>query len=216
MKLNARSILTAALVVALQGISIAEGKNPFEGFAELSLDELHNRAKERQPGALMELALRKDRTAIPLLRELARAKPSKEEIAAARNRKALFWGYQKTRTRAKIALARMNDEPSFQEFIVGLSTTNGEWKADCIEALGYIGDSRAVKHLGPLLFDDTGPDLGSIHEISLSFGNQAGRALSKILPDEFAVMKKQNPDFHEIKQEEFWRKWWLKNRDKYK
>ena len=114
---------------------------------------------------------------------------------------------------AKVALARMGDQRQLDDFIVGLSSSNLAWAEDCVDYLGEIGDTRAVKHLAPFLYrHDYVPNPGGF-PIPLSM--RAALSLALILPNVEAEYEKSHPRY-QVMNEDDWRKWWEKNKKRFK
>ena len=88
----------------------------------------------------------------------------------------------------------MGDDAKLQEFIDGLNGSDRALKHACIEALVYIRDKRAVKHLIPLLSEHFGPESNSRDSAYDPFDRQAGEALDKILPDTAKDLRKKAHD----------------------
>ena len=212
-----------------------------------SIEELRKRANNEQTDAIFALGFRNDAASIPLLKHLAETPiPTQDEIdklsqkpKKPKNPSKGYLRAEKTRDdtstkiandrrkrsslAAKMALTRMGQGSYFDEFVAGLSTTSYEWKTTCIEALGYMNDKRAVKFLGPLLYQDSRiqPPPDWPDDVSLRpYNVTAAVALSNLLPEEedaeFKDVVKRNPSSRqEILLPEQWRRWWERNKDKY-
>jgi HEAT repeat protein len=78
----------------------------------------------------------------------------------------------------------MGVDKYFDEYVIGLSSSNGAWRVKCIRYLGEIGDKRAVKYLIPILGDDRPAKIVHGRRSGL-YSLAAAEALRDILPDVF-------------------------------
>lgn len=156
----------------------------------LQVKELIARAANSDNGAIFELGRRREKSAMALLRKISK-------------------GSEAT-TAARVALAKMGDAESLNYFIVGLSSSNGQVKAESIYILGEIGDRKAVKHLAPFLLEGCFP---TPHR-GVPFPMAASMALQKILPDVAVGLKQQYPGYKRSRSEQ-WRGWWNEHRGEF-
>lgn len=213
-----------------------------------SIGELRERAEREYTDAIFALGYRNDAASIPLLRHLAETPiPSQDEIDKIAHRpkrpqnpsegyrraekanndatnKIVIDRRRSSSLAAKMALTRMGVQSYFDEFAMGSSTTSYAWKTTCIEALGYMNDKRAVKYLGPLLYQDSPPvaPAGWDDDVSLiPYNVSAGIALGNLLPDEEDaelknVVKRDDPKNHqETLLAKQWLQWWERNKGGY-
>jgi len=121
--------------------------------------------------------------------------------------------FAKIRRTAKAALAKLGNKEYLDEFIVLLSTSDKYVKYESIQVLGYIGDTRAISHLGPLLYDTTSPPpLGHLDFDSYAMATAA--ALDHILPSVSAELQKSAGKKRVFQKE--WVVWWESNKGSYK
>jgi len=192
----------------------------------LPIERLRRGAERRNVRAILILGLRNDQESIPLFRRLVIETSPKEPFdpnnfpgfGRGTKKEEIYRQYGYASTAAKMALTRLGADDYITEFEVGLSTTNGPWRARCIQALGYIGDKRAVKYLVPLLSDDTAPSRDEFGRGYMSYSFEASEALRHILPDEWQKMiedlrsgASSDSDFASK-----WKKWWQQNEAAYK
>lgn len=170
--------------------------------------EIKRLASKRDASATYLIGIRNDRTAIPVLRQLA-ASPVPPETE-----NHLVDRYRKSSLAAKAALTRMGAHDYFDEFVIELSTSNPTWKQEVIEALGYTGDKRAIKYLGRLLEDDTAVPIGG-HGLVQYHYQVAAEALGEILQPPFMDIVKNEPAMPRTFSKE-WKQWWKDNKAKYK
>lgn len=126
--------------------------------------DLIKAAGKYDANAVTELGRRRERSAIELLKRIAEEADVPEPPAQAYLPVDKMLEAHRLEFRnlshldAKIALARMGEGNYFDEFVVGLSSSNVDWREKCIKYLGEIGDKRAVQYIIPLLDDPaTGP-----------------------------------------------------------
>ena len=82
-----------------------------------------------------------------------------------------------------------------------------------MDYLGFTGDKRAIKYLGPLLENDTSVSI-SEDRPGRTFSGVAAEALSDIVqPARMKELRKLNPRPHPFSDE--WKQWWKENKDKY-
>ena len=184
------------------------------------LEVLTQRAKKRfnvaSEEAILVIGQRRERSAIPMLEDIV-ANPSPPKAILSkypRNyEQVLIKGYRDSSLAAKMALARMGVGNYFDEFVAGLSSTSVDWREDCGNALGYIGDKRAVKYLGPMLNQKEAPPKGPSH-MNRSNASIAEDALFDLMPEKYAAEKARRNN--SPPPTEFWERWWEQNRAKYK
>lgn len=186
------------------------------------IEEIRKWARSRSSDDILVLGVRRDMTSLPLLRQIAETpSPTQSEINEAlkhsRTKNRLIKEYRDSSVAAKFALARMGERRYFDEFVIGLSTTSLDWRADCIIGLGYSGDKRAIKFLGPLLYQEkisgTAASPGAIYS---SDADNAEIALHDLLPEikrsEIEKKLKNRPS----RPGHIWQLWWEENKNKYK
>jgi hypothetical protein len=166
-------------------LALAERHTHFENSP---LAEIVAAATEYNPVAIIELGLRREKSSMALLRQIAQEpdipEPAAKRSASYKDRlvSRKLEGHNKSHHEARIALARMGDEKYFKDFIGGLSSPDPSKRAEAIWDLTDIGDKRAVKFLIPLLDDDgTPPASGEVLRPPIRFFVED--ALEKILPD---------------------------------
>ena len=157
------------------------------------LSQLRLRAAGRDRDAILALGYKNDREAVPLLKKLATS--------------------DKPYT-ARAALTRMRAADHMNDFVVGLSTTNRVWKINCILFLGYIHDKRAIKHLVPLLDDNSGFENDSGDNITMPVSAHAALAMSDSLEDEVKKIRKADPS-RGMSSPTAWKQWWETNKVNY-
>lgn len=197
--------------------------------------EARVRAEGRSAEAIYLLGLRNDGESVPLLREIAAMPiPTEAELKKRLHVKSLQDTYPPVQRRlderisewnlrywessfaAKAVLTKMKADDYFNDFISQLSTTNFEWKKEIIDDLGYIGDARAIKYLGPLLLDDRVYSTpGGEHAFGRTISGVAAEAMGKILQPPFMDIQKQHPKKTYFFYNE-WKQWWKENQGKYK
>jgi HEAT repeat protein len=212
------AILCLALAFPALAMSPDEAK-------QHSSNDLISAAKRHDPAAIRELGRRREQSSLRLLREIAiepdvvvsddqvRKQKTWASKSAARDKWMQDTFANQSHLFAKIALARMGDDKYFDEFIVGISSTNPEWRRQCIVTLGEIQDKRAVKFLIPLLDDQSAPP-GPRGEISTPYNFAATAALQTILPDvDHEFRNKYGRDGTYFV--DGWKEWWKGNKDAY-
>jgi len=179
----------------------------------LSIADLLTLAKKHDPFAVSELGIRKEKSALSVLENIVNesdaptpAIKDKQHLSPAEKRAlARAWSINTSHKEARIALARLGEEKYLSIYIVGLSTTNGAWRAECIDALGEIGDRRTAKYLIPILDDYSAPPDSTDPPYSLI----AQGALSDILPDAFKALTAKQPGHRPSRQD--WELWLKQN-----
>lgn len=196
-------------------------RNPIEARRKL--------AKGRSTEDILALGFRNDKVSIPMLRQfVATPVPTEADyLQAYKTRGYPRWilrqKYRDASRAAKMALSRMGEKSYFDEFVVGLSTTDAEWRTVCIQALGYIGDKRALKYLGPILAE-TGEaseqrsetdDHGKPRVEKYYYGPYSGIAESAFLD---ILLPEFMDKYHDRRAVPIgrWKEWWKENQDKYK
>jgi HEAT repeat protein len=181
----------------------------------------------RYPSAILARGEQNDAASIPLMEQIVAAPvPTEAEIQhqGSRRRKDVIEEYREAGIAAKMALTKMKVHDYFDEFVVGLSTSDADWKSHCADALGYIGDRRAVRHLIPLLDDVKMVRLpprqrrGKGSEVNVGASVSAAQALEKLLPQEAAKLLEAYPAKDTSAPRPTpadWKKWWQDNKAKY-
>ncbi|MBI2384692.1 MAG: hypothetical protein HYV14_01640 [Elusimicrobia bacterium] len=200
-------------------------------------EELRARADRLDSEAVLALGLRKDKASAALLRKLAgtrfresemreRLKLDESEFEQKKKVYGARWTeeHRDASFSAKAALTRMKEADYLNDFIVELSTTNDEWKKEIVEYLGYIGDSRAIKHLGPLLGVDTcTPPQARVRRpgavggliMCKTLGSVAAEALGNIVQPPFMDIQKKEPNKQHFFYTE-WKQWWQDHKGEYR
>ena len=187
---------------------------------------IRKQATQENQDAILTLGIINDRPSVPFLEHLAETPvlTDQELINKYPNRqKSRNLGTLKENSRrirqsasvaAKMALTRMGARSYFDEFVVGLTTSSYEWKTTCIYALGYSGDKRALKFLGPMLTDKSDPPvpLGRDEDVAVvPYGSTSEAAIKFLMSDdERAAFQKEV-----MSDPEASRHWWERNKDKY-
>jgi hypothetical protein len=195
--------------------------------AQTNQDQSALERLRRYPSAILARGKQNDAASIPLMEQIvATPVPTEAEIQLqdSRRRKDVIDEYKEASIAAKMSLTKMKVHDYFDEFVVGLSTSDADWKSRCADALGYIGDRRAVKHLIPLLDDIKMVRLpphqrrGKGSEVNVGASVSAAQALEKLLPQEAAKILQDHPakdtSAHRPSPAD-WKKWWQDNKDKY-
>lgn len=226
-KMKTLVVATVATLVSLKPTpGLAWRKISATYSQQLSTQELRRRISLGDEEAILAAGLKNDKEAIPLLRRLVstpnpneneRTKRHKSESIPDRKReehnaRTIDIRYRDSNFAARAALTKMKADDYLNDFIAELSTANVSWKIDVIDYLGYIGDARAVKHLGPLLFDDSKPfrSHGPVPVVSAA----AVRAMGAMLKEPLAEIQRQNPGKAFLLPE--WKKWWKDNEARFK
>lgn len=215
--------MSVALLQLGSGDALARRNISLTYSQQMSKQELRRRISLGDEEAILASGLKTDVEAIPLLRRLVstpnpneneRTKHHKfsDKKRAEHNARTIDIRYRDSSFAARAALTKMKADDYLKDFIAELSTANVSWKIDVIDYLGYIGDARAVKHVGPLLFDDSKPfrSHGPVPVVSAA----AVRAMGAMLNEPLADLQRQNPRKAFLLPE--WKKWWKDNEAKYK
>lgn len=194
-------------------------------YKTVSDSELTEKIDRHDADAIRELGYRKSHPRVSKLKEIAEQdQPPQDAIQKfSHGKPALEKKYRHIFTRnyavasqaAKMALAKLGDEVAFNEFVVGLSTSNPDYRSDCILALGYIGNKSAVKDLGPILLEKGGPPVRSKDDWPTPYSTLAEMSLGNILPNVLSDIQKKNPT-KRIHFHDEWKSWWNANKDQYK
>ena len=177
------------------------------------LEELRRAAHNRETHAILALGAKKDRGSLAWLQAMAATPfPPREELAKTIYKDVLIEEYHDANIAARMALARMGVDGYLDDFIVGLSTSSVDWRVDCFRALGFAGDLRVVKFLGPFLYDDKMPKRPHASVIQSNAVN-AIEALQELLPEVDAAQRQKNLG---VNFRQGWRRWWEENKGKYK
>lgn len=180
----------------------------------MSREERQSRVNRRDEKAILAVGSRNDIDMLPTLRRIAaHSTPNDEDVKEFRSdKRTLGIRFRDSSFAARAALTKMKAEDHLKDFVAELSTTNVRWKIDVIGYLGYMGDVRAAKHVGPLLFDDSKPfrRRGPVPVVSAV----AADAMGSILPDVLKELRRQNPGKMFLLPE--WKAWWKANEGKYK
>jgi HEAT repeat protein len=204
-----------ALIAIFSMNAISADDTPYE---KQSSSELISQVARHNSYAIMELGRRRERSAAPVLRSIASEHdvdylphPKKQsQIAEWRMDSLVKYHINVSHREARISLARLGEKQYLDEFIVGLSSSNLDWRANCIEILGRIGDKRAVPYLIPILDDNRMQHAGQ----SISYANAAVGSLIDILPDVEKKLAQQHVLKADISPND-WKEWWSKNHSSY-
>lgn len=174
-----------------------------------SIEELRRLAENEDLDAVYRLGERRDTASIPLLLKYSKplfvSRPPQKESLAARKESASRRKQVALSLEARRAIARMGTHPDISDYTSCLTDAAAYDKGACIDALGYIGDIKAVKHLAPLLWDEGAPPHSS-HELVFSYAEATAQALGKILPDVQTRFMLQSPNTASRVGQ--WRDWW--------
>lgn len=121
---------------------------------------------------------------------------------------------EQVRSAAKRVAARLGDKSFFDEFVVGLTSADGKKKKDSIEALAYIGDRAAIRHLIPLIKDMGSPEEKTAGYEPPSYAYYALVSLRRLLPADSMPIALKDSSSLEQQQAEL-NAWWKKNKGKY-
>jgi HEAT repeat protein len=197
--------------------AVMAGVTDEEHAKALTVSELKEKAKAYDPGAIRELARRKESSARDLLKKIAEEPDLKEDKTARyrtpKEMKEL--GHVNlvngSHEEAKVALAALGDQKYFDALVSGLKSEDGHRRAKCIGWLGKTGSKKAVKHLIALL-DDKKPAWVNKKGIgSASFSYHASLALRDLLPDVFDGFVKKHGGKGMLFTDD-WKEWWTKNK----
>lgn len=136
-------------------------------YSDMSTDEIITRLEDGNTAAtndILALGTRNDPRIFPLLRKAAakhesysrrairKADPSgRSELA----NEDYFRSIEKPVELASLkAMARLGDEQAFNQFVLYLSSSTGDFRVECIDTMFYIGDRAAIRHLVPIMDDD--------------------------------------------------------------
>jgi HEAT repeat protein len=214
-------LLFAVAIAALA--TRANAATPPRRYAKLSDQALAERVSSMDSEAILETGIRGNKDQVPFLEKLASSDELPKEVADrnlrgdsqrdARVKEFMRPQHVAARRSAKMALARMGETQHLKEFVGDLSSSDGWKRIYAIRALGYAGDKRAAKYLGPILNEQGGPRKVSKHELAPSYAETAEQALGQLFPEVQAGFEKESA--HRFFFADEWKAWWKQNRDKY-
>lgn len=187
---------------------------------EQSLDELLNAIEigSASVEGVMELGSRTDPRILPIVSKAA-AGYENRIVRAGREKNIRVdpWFIQfdiDVRFAAKQVAAKLGNKSYFEEFVVGLSTTNGYYKRDCIIALGYVGDRAAIRYLILLISDQGSPEKSTPGYDPGTYAHDALMQLRKLIPpDELPKSLKDSAPIEQIRAD--LRSWWKQRKKHY-
>lgn len=196
-------------------------------YSEKSTDEIVSRLESgniSEINDLLALGTRSDPRILPLLqktaanyqihtrRRLREYDPSgKSEAANDADFRSLERPFE---IAAMKAAARLGDKNAFDYFVLGLSTSNGKFRIECMETLIYIGDRAAIKNLAPIIDDDGVPYKSDSHYKPPHFSDVAMSAIRKLMPAN-EVPEALRGDYVAAEWRIALKQWWKKNKSKY-
>jgi HEAT repeat protein len=189
-----KTSLLAMFLLASHGVAVAA--RPYENAPR---DQVIREAENLRWAAISELGLRRDKEAIPLLRKIADNPENTEP----------------TRFRAQLSLAQLDQLQEFQNFTMGLSSTNPDEKMNAIRILGDIGTNRAVRELVKVLDDPGAPPRRKGHVQRPSYAMSAVDSLTKALPSVWAQFLKESNGKGVVPIPR-WKAWWEEHSNDYK
>lgn len=210
------SLWECVFIVANIGLAVAPARAQERArrYPGTPTEELRKLAEKGEADAIFQLGERRDRISRPIFEKYAvpidlPEKRGKESLATlrkssdSRQRSALS-------LEARRALARIGVHPDISDFIKCASNHRSPCRSLCIERLGYISDSTAVKTLGPILSETGTPPHGR-NDLTPSYAESSAQSLGKILPDVQARYMLGRPDSSSHLDQ--WRSWWEKHSD---
>lgn len=210
------------LVVVLMGAIEANARINFREYKDASDEVIAERVEQHDPDAIRELGYRDLKGWREKLARLASEhEPPQAEIdkhskgnkrRTARIREYLVPKYKNASLAAKMALAKRGDRDALRHFIMCLSTASDFEREACIQALGYIGDKRAVKHLIPILSEKGGPKAASSHILTEEFSETAAGSLERILPTANAETGGKTSEARRAA----WLNWWKSHEEEFR
>lgn len=210
-----------AMFVLVSPVIKAEARINFREYRGVSDQMILDRVEARDPDAIRELGYRDIKNSKAILEQIAsQAEPPQQEIdrrangnkrRAAKIREMLEPKYRNASLAAKMALGKRGDRNALKHFISCLSIASGFDREICIQALGYVGDKRAVKYLVPVLSEEGGPPPPSAHVLTEPYAVTAADALGSILPD-VATQIQVDSEKNRVKA---WLKWWKNHESEY-
>lgn len=168
---------------------------------------------------VLELGERQDSRILPLVTKAAKSYKNRiVRISQERHVTTIDpWLLQmdeQVRSSAKRVAARLGDKTFFEEFVSGLSSTDGKKKKDSIEALAYVGDRAAIRHLIPLTKDMGTPEEKTAGYEPPSYAYYALISLRRLLPGDSMPQALKDSSSLEQQQREL-NAWWKKNKSEY-
>jgi hypothetical protein len=221
-----QQLLVAALALC-PAVKVRCQYYPDREHAEMGNLTLRKRAMAFDLQSILELGERGDSDSIPLLRELAEnptiteATIRKITVSEPRPGANRLRFTDLTRPHlaacfaARAALTKMKANDYFDAFIVELSTTNRNWRDIIIADLGYIGDLRALRFIGPYLFDEKcsdpkpNPNRKFLCPTPAETTSEAIGRIVELQPEIGEHPATGFGHYHE------WQKWWANNHAKY-
>jgi HEAT repeat protein len=187
-------VLAAGLIALPAAAATADSS---VNYSTYTVEQLRELAKTRDVDAILDLGERRDQGAADILVPLAQG-PRSVTIKRAK----VFWA-------SRCALAKIGVAPYLDELMAGLASRNPKQRAEYLSALGWVGDPRAAKSIGPILLEKGGPPSKTG---SSTWAGLAAEALGEIFPEVQVHLMLQDPGNRDrIKQ---WRRWWLEVREK--
>jgi len=206
-----------SVLVLIGNLYSADVERPFRSMKSA---DLLVKSRQHSVKAIRELGMRKDKSAIGVLKNLASEPDVEIQISTGYIRSTERREIRKkemrrsSRMEARIALARIGETGYLEEFIIGLSSSNLNWKSECIRRLAEIGDKRAVAHLIPILDDDSAPPSEAFGHDKMVFSFQAALGLKVLLPDVHAGFVVKHNGRGKLFRDD-WKNWWSLNKDKF-
>ena len=154
-------------------------------------------AVDSEEEILLEIGRRGDVAAMPFLKKLIDPKSSSPSTIRA----------------ARRAAARLGDEEQWNAIVADVRSDDALVARNAIYDLGYVGGSRSIQLLGPLLYKDRPTPHGDDTAMEAP-ARAAISALSQIIPDGPPARR---PNLKRINKEELraWQAWWEKHRAGY-
>lgn len=184
--------------------------------SERGLDELKRFARNGSRSAILELGKRTDPDVTAFLEELHQKHESKMKSVEERFSKKLTdleigtikSKHSETAHASEMALAKRGNTKFKSKFIEGLKGKDIHHRAECLNALAYIGDPDTIAPISALLADDSRPEKRSgLYGQRATISEIAAHALSEIRPDVVAGFPHdaQGDVSQRLKA---WRDWW--------
>lgn len=172
-------------------------------YSHVTIEELRHLATKGEPDAIYQLGVRKDAGSLSLLEGLAR----QNHVLNGTDK------LEKISVEARRAMVQIGAHPDISDYIQCASSATTHSREHCIRMLGYIGDIRAVRHLGPMLFEPRGMYQDPLvlknpkrNTLKPPYAEYASQALGRILPQVQARFMIEKPDqSSHLKQ---WQYWW--------
>lgn len=112
------------------------------------------------------------------------------------------------------ALAKLNDDVSFEVIINELESNDEMKRYEAIKKLGYVGRESGVKYLIKFIGDVSTPDTKTLHMPIHRFCDATAHALAQIVDQSF-FQKSKEPRFISDEDVTNWEKWWTENKEKF-